>query len=336
MYLLQLMGPQCAQFSDGIYNIMQFADEEYADFFMDLTVDSYFEYTVGALTVSLGSALPLQIPIWNFPQMTSIAETVGEGWHPKRHEFYFIPKDKQHLRRIEPCMMTAKQYEAAYIKLSTIQEIKVNGNGDIHQFQVKCKTQYCMLNNHELHSQHKKLFQYDTYKFEPSDELVRSMPFKFIHGFNHNTWMKLEKGWMNKLNLLLQQADSQTIKIIELVRIVHTWDIFSLSSTAGFGYIYQVIDTSSNSYNVYQEQINEIIGDQEWLNGDMNCLLNLAANRRLSLSMGTKKGDTNKESISTVGYGIGNLVGVNKHGDKWDHKAYLTSVDLENGFASVK
>jgi hypothetical protein len=54
MYLLQLMGPQCAQFSDGIYIIMQFADKKYTDFLMDLTVDSPFEYTVGALTVSLG------------------------------------------------------------------------------------------------------------------------------------------------------------------------------------------------------------------------------------------------------------------------------------------
>jgi hypothetical protein len=47
--------------------------------------------------------------------------------------------------------------------------------------------------------------------------------------------------------------------------------------------------TSSNAYYVYQKQINGIIGDQEWLNGDMNCLLNLAANRRLSLSMGAQK-----------------------------------------------
>ncbi len=107
-------------------------------------------------------------------------------------------------------------------------------NGDICQFHVKCKTQDFMLNNHELCSQHKKMFQYDTYKFKPSDELVRCMPFKFIHGLNHNTWMKLEKGWMNKLKLLLQQADSQVIKIIELVRIVYTWDLYSLSSMNGF------------------------------------------------------------------------------------------------------
>jgi hypothetical protein len=97
MYLLQLMGPQCTQFSGGIYKIMQFADKEYPDFLMHLTVDSPLEYTVGALTVSLGSAQPLQIPTWNFPQMTSITKTVGEGWHPKKHENYFIPKDKQHL-----------------------------------------------------------------------------------------------------------------------------------------------------------------------------------------------------------------------------------------------
>jgi hypothetical protein len=84
MYLLQLMGPQCSQFSDGNYKIMQFADKDYVDFLMDLTVDSPFEYTVGALTMSL--VWLLQIPIWNFSQMTSITETVGEGWHPKKHE----------------------------------------------------------------------------------------------------------------------------------------------------------------------------------------------------------------------------------------------------------
>jgi hypothetical protein len=159
------MGPQCAQSSDGIYKIMQFSDMEYANFLMDLTVDSPFEYTVGASTVGLRSARPLQIPIWNFPQMTCITETVGEGWHPKKHEYYFISKDKQHNQRIEPHMMTAKQYETAYIQLSTIQEIKVIVNGDICQFHVKCKTQDFMLNNHELCSRLKTMFQYDTYKF---------------------------------------------------------------------------------------------------------------------------------------------------------------------------
>jgi hypothetical protein len=49
-----------------------------------------------------------------------------------------------------------------------------------------------------------------------------------------------------------------------------------------------------------------------------------------------KNGATKRESISTLGYGIGDLVGVKNHGDKWDHKAYLMSVDFENMFASVK
>jgi hypothetical protein len=104
----------------------------------------------------------------------------------------------------------------------------------------------------------------------------------------------------------------------------------------GFHYIYQVINTSSHAYYMYQEQINEIIGDQEWLNSDMNYLFNLAANRWLPLSTGTKKGDTKRELISTIGYGIGNLVGLKNHGDKWDQKAHLMLVDFENKFASVK
>ena len=52
--------------------------------------------------------------------------------------------------------------------------------------------------------------------------------------------------------------------------------------------------------------------------------------------MGTKKGDTKRELISTIGYGIGNLVGLKNHGDKWDQKAHLMLVDFENKFASVK
>ncbi len=63
-------------------------------------------------------------------------------------------------------MTTANQYEATYIQLSTIQVIKVIVNGDICQSHVKCKTQDFILNNHELCSCHKKMFQYDTYKYD--------------------------------------------------------------------------------------------------------------------------------------------------------------------------
>jgi hypothetical protein len=61
--------------------------------------------------------------------------------------------------------------------------------------------------------------------------------------------------------------------------------------------------------------------------------MNLAANRSLSFSMGTKKGCYKKETISTLGYGIGDLVGVKNHGDKWEHKAYLMSINFNNGSA---
>jgi hypothetical protein len=49
-----------------------------------------------------------------------------------------------------------------------------------------------------------------------------------------------------------------------------------------------------------------------------------------------KNGATKRESISTLGYGIGDSVGVKNHGDKWELKAYLISIDFQNRFASVK
>ncbi len=36
-------------------------------------------------------------------------------------------------------------------------------------------------------------------------------------------------------------------------------------------------------------QINDIIGDEEWLQGEGNCLCNIASSRIISLSLGAKK-----------------------------------------------
>ncbi len=58
---------------------MHFADKEYADFFMDLTNRYPCEYTVGALTVSLGSARLLQRPTWNVLQMTVLGHGIMAG-----------------------------------------------------------------------------------------------------------------------------------------------------------------------------------------------------------------------------------------------------------------
>ncbi len=66
------------------------------------------------------------------------------------------------------------------------------------------------------------------------------------------------------------------------------------------------------------------------MNDDINFLLNLAANRRLSLSICQKE---NKYHLLVMVY---DLVGVKNHGDEWDHKAYLMLVDFEDRFSSVK
>jgi hypothetical protein len=147
--------------------------------------------------------------------MTSITDIQCVGWHPTKHESYFTPKDGTIPKWKEHFMTNAKQYKEASIQLSIIKKtIKMICKGDSQIFQVKCNTAQFRLNDHELCSHHKKLFQKDTYKTNLTDVLVRSMPFKFIDGLKQNSWAILDKGWMSKLKILLQKADSRAIKIL--------------------------------------------------------------------------------------------------------------------------
>ncbi len=81
-------------------------------------------------------------------------------------------------------------------------------------------------------------------------------------------------------------------------------------------------------------QINEIIGDEEWLQGESNCLCNIASSQIISLSWGAKK----KESINSDALCIcvGDCVSVENHGKHWIHLGHIISIDKSTKAAVVK
>jgi hypothetical protein len=81
-------------------------------------------------------------------------------------------------------------------------------------------------------------------------------------------------------------------------------------------------------------QINDIIGDEEWLQGEGNCLCNIASSQIISLSLGAKK----KESTHSDAFYVcvGDCVSVENHGKYWIHLGHIISIDKNTKTAVVK
>jgi hypothetical protein len=81
-------------------------------------------------------------------------------------------------------------------------------------------------------------------------------------------------------------------------------------------------------------QINDIIGDEEWLQGEGNYLWNIASSQIISLSLGAKK----KESTNCDALCIceGDRVSVENHEKQWIHLGCIISIDKDTKSAVVK
>jgi hypothetical protein len=54
--------------------------------------------------------------------------------------------------------------------------------------------------------------------------------------------------------------------------------------------IYEAVtDTYDSSYLVTIDQIYDIVGEEDWIHGESNCLVNLASSQTITLSWGAKK-----------------------------------------------
>ncbi len=79
-------------------------------------------------------------------------------------------------------------------------------------------------------------------------------------------------------------------------------------------------------------QIHDIIGDEEWLQGEGNCLCNIASSRIISLSLRAKK----KESTNFDALCIceGDRVSVKNNRKHWIHLGHIISIVL--GFGAME
>jgi hypothetical protein len=90
-------------------------------------------------------------------------------------------------------------------------------------------------------------------------------------------------------------------------------------------HIYEIfLDNNINHY-VNFDQINNIIGDEEWLQGEVDCLCSIASSRIISLSWGVKKKESTHSGALCVC--VGDPGSVENHGKHWIHLGHIISID---------
>ncbi len=106
------------------------------------------------------------------------------------------------------------------------------------------------------------------------------MPFNFIDGLKDKNWTHIDHKWLARLMKHLKKAQSSNIKQIRFIRHIGRLDIYDNSREYEIEddcYIYEVILENDLIHYVSFGQINYIIGDEEWLQGEGNCLCNIVS-----------------------------------------------------------
>ena len=75
----------------------------------------------------------------------------------------------------------------------------------------------------------------------------------------------------------------------------------------------------------------DIIGEEEWMKGELNCICNIASGRKVSLTWGLKKKSSDRSQLS-----IGDNIIVSNHGTKWEHHAKILQMNDDDISVLVK
>jgi hypothetical protein len=228
---------------------------------------------------------PVQYSLSTLPTMSTIYDKLGAGWSIIDSDNYFTnyyqTNEIGNVVQQEIKSTSPQQFEEDHITLMTMRHFKaVCSKSNERKFVIQCVMDEYKESNATIRSRHQKLFKDYTYKFEASMELVTCMPFDFIDGLKDNNWTHIDHEWLARLMKHLKKAQSSNIKQIRFVRHIRRLDIYDNSREyviVDNCYIYEVILENNLTHYVSFGQINDIIGDEEWLQGEGNCLYNIAS-----------------------------------------------------------
>jgi hypothetical protein len=133
-----------------------------------------------------------------------------------------------------------------------------------------------------------------------------------------------------------------SIKQLRLVRLSKTNYVRNQTMTfqnSNEDVIYEAVtDTNDSSYLVTLDQIYDIVGEEDWIHGESNCLVSLASSQMITLSWGAKKKEQKEQRrvLSDEGLQVGDHVIVKSHCIQWPHQVQIVDIDMENNFALIR
>jgi hypothetical protein len=186
------------------------------------------------------------------------------------------------------------------------------------------------------------MFKHDKFTFHPRKDLVLSMPYQFVANLEPGQFTLLDTQWLENMKKILKKAKLNSIIQIRLVRLLKMNYIGNCTITfknSNENVIYEAVThTNDSSYLVTLDQINDIVGAEDWIHGESNCLVNLASSQTITLSWGAKKKECieQRRVLFDEGLQVGNHVVVEKHGNQWPHKAQIVDIDMEKNLALIR
>jgi hypothetical protein len=99
-----------------------------------------------------------------------------------------------------------------------------------------------------------------------------------------------------------------------------------------------VTDANDSSYFVNLDQVYDIVGEEDWIHGEVNCLASLVSSRTITLSWGAKKKESTKQRsvLPDESLQVGDHVVVENHGKHWPHQAQIIDIDMETNTALIR
>jgi hypothetical protein len=124
------------------------------------------------------------------------------------------------------------------------------------------------VDNDSLRSRHPDIFKNVEFDFCPTNDLIKSMPFDFVNGLEDDKWTILDKKRLKDVKKTLKQAQSHSVKDVELVCTIMKEDITKIDSNLinyNKDHIYQVTmdNDAQSTFYVNSDLIMELIGEEE-------------------------------------------------------------------------
>jgi hypothetical protein len=125
------------------------------------------------------------------------------------------------------------------------------------------------------------MFKNDKFTFHPQKVLVLSMPYQFVFHLKLGEFTPLDKLWLKNVKKILKKLKLNSIKQLRLVRLSKMNYVGNQTMTfknSNKNVMYEAVtDTNDSSYLVTLDQIYDIVGEEDWIHGESNCLVNLAS-----------------------------------------------------------